>query len=203
MPSFRLSNWTRTASTISWGVILWLERVSGFCNKLLAKGNLPSKAVWPLIDRCVSRKLLFRSLIPTDENRGDPMLRLKRKPQISCLNYYGAWAITLIETEVNAFHVSWKGDSVCVDYQEADGNGLTDSRTFTLEKLQQLGLHTRFRRSSRSFWVIIRSSFLESNSPIRSSFRLLRRQINVDVSASIVRKDRQPLLSNKNFNDAI
>jgi len=57
----------------------------------------------------------------------------------------------LDRTEVNAFHVSWKGDSVCVDYQEADGNGLTDSRTFTLEKLQQLGLHTRFRRSSRSF----------------------------------------------------
>jgi len=54
----------------------------------------------------------------------------------------------LDRTEVNAFHVSWNADSVCVDYQEPDGQ--SDSRTFTPEKLLQLGLHIRFRRSSRS-----------------------------------------------------
>ncbi len=51
-------------------------------------------------------------------------------------------------TEVSAFRVSWKSDSVSIDYQGPDGQ--TDSRTFTPEKLQQLGLHIRFRRSSRS-----------------------------------------------------
>ena len=55
----------------------------------------------------------------------------------------------LDRTAVSAFHVSWNADSVCVDYQEPDGQ--SDSRTFTPEKLQQLGLHIRFRRSSRSF----------------------------------------------------
>jgi hypothetical protein len=54
----------------------------------------------------------------------------------------------LDRTAVSAFHVSWNADSVCVDYQEPDGQ--SDSRTFTPEKLQQLGLHIRFRRSSRS-----------------------------------------------------
>ena len=48
---------------------------------------------------------------------------------------------------VTAFHVFWNAESVCVDYQEPDGQ--RDSRTFTAEKLQQLGLHIRFRRSSR------------------------------------------------------
>jgi len=51
-------------------------------------------------------------------------------------------------TEVSAFHVSWKSDSVSIDYKGPDGK--TDSRTFTPDKLQQLGLHIRFRRSSRS-----------------------------------------------------
>src|SRR5882724_2453754 len=51
-------------------------------------------------------------------------------------------------TEVSAFHISWNADSVCVDYQETDGK--TDSRTFTPEKLHQLGMHIRFRRASRS-----------------------------------------------------
>jgi hypothetical protein len=52
----------------------------------------------------------------------------------------------LDRTEVSAFHILWTPDSVCVDYQESDGQ--SDSRTFTAEKLQQLGLHSRFRRSS-------------------------------------------------------
>lgn len=46
------------------------------------------------------------------------------------------------------FHVSWTRDSVSVDYRAGDGR--SDCRTFTPEKLQELGLHTRFRRSSQS-----------------------------------------------------
>ncbi len=53
----------------------------------------------------------------------------------------------LDRTAASAFHISWSPDSIFVDYQRADGE--SDSRTFTPEKLQQLGLHTRFRRSSR------------------------------------------------------
>ena len=57
----------------------------------------------------------------------------------------------LDRTEVSAFHISWTSDSISVDYQELDGQ--TNSRTFTPEKLQQLGLHISFRRSSRSAWT--------------------------------------------------
>ena len=46
----------------------------------------------------------------------------------------------------DAFHVSWTPDSVSVNYQHADGQH--DQRTFTAGKLQELGLHRRFRRSS-------------------------------------------------------
>ena len=48
----------------------------------------------------------------------------------------------------NAFHISWTPDSVSVDYQQADGE--SESRNFTPGKLQELGLHNRFRRANRS-----------------------------------------------------
>jgi hypothetical protein len=54
----------------------------------------------------------------------------------------------LDRTEVSAFHISWMVDSVSVDFQTL--NGQSDSRTFTAEKLEQLGSHLRFRRSSRT-----------------------------------------------------
>jgi hypothetical protein len=54
----------------------------------------------------------------------------------------------LDRTEVSAFHISWTYDSVSVDFQSL--NGQSDSRTFTAEKLEQLGSHSRFRRSSRT-----------------------------------------------------
>src|SRR5882724_5586801 len=71
----------------------------GFCETLLAKAILPSRAVADrqFIGRCVSRRLIFHGLIPTDKNKGEPILRHKRKVQVSCLNFCVAWAITLIE----------------------------------------------------------------------------------------------------------
>jgi hypothetical protein len=53
----------------------------------------------------------------------------------------------LDRTEVSVFHVLWDSDSVSVDFRLSDGQN--DSRTFTTEKLQQLGSHSRFLRSSR------------------------------------------------------
>jgi len=57
----------------------------------------------------------------------------------------------LDRTEVSSFHILWTPDSVSVDYQESDGQ--SDSRTFTAEKLQQLGLHSRFRRSFSRYGI--------------------------------------------------
>jgi hypothetical protein len=54
----------------------------------------------------------------------------------------------LDRTDVRAFHISWTPQSVCVDSQLPDGE--RDSRMFTSEKLEQLGSHARFRRSSGS-----------------------------------------------------
>ena len=56
----------------------------------------------------------------------------------------------LDRAEVSAFHISWLLSSVTVDYTELRGQ--TDSRTFTAEKLQQLGLHSRFRRANHRSW---------------------------------------------------
>ena len=56
----------------------------------------------------------------------------------------------LDRTEVNAFHIAWLPDSVSVDYQA--GRGQKDSRTFTAEKLRQLGSHLRFRRANPRSW---------------------------------------------------
>jgi len=54
----------------------------------------------------------------------------------------------LDRAEVNTFHISWSADSASVDFQSMDGQ--SGSRTFTAEKLEQLGSHSRFRRSSRT-----------------------------------------------------
>lgn len=53
----------------------------------------------------------------------------------------------LDRTQVSAFHIAWLPYSVTVEYEELRGQ--TDSRSFTAEKLQQLGLHSRFRRGNR------------------------------------------------------
>lgn len=43
------------------------------------------------------------------------------------------------------FHITWTQDSVTAAYHGPDGR--SECRKFTAEKLQQLGLHTRIRRS--------------------------------------------------------
>jgi hypothetical protein len=53
----------------------------------------------------------------------------------------------LERTGANVFHISWNTDSVSIEYLQPDGG--RESRTFTIAKLHELGLHSRFRRSSR------------------------------------------------------
>ena len=52
----------------------------------------------------------------------------------------------LDQSNVCAFHISWVSASVSVYFQFLDGE--CDSRTFTVEKLQQLGSSSRFLRSN-------------------------------------------------------
>jgi hypothetical protein len=52
----------------------------------------------------------------------------------------------LDRTKVSTFHISWWSNSVVVKSESVDGQ--SDSRTFTADKLEQLGSHSRFRRSS-------------------------------------------------------
>jgi hypothetical protein len=49
---------------------------------------------------------------------------------------------------VGSFQICWASDSVSVVFQLLDGQ--CDSLTFTQEKLQRLGLSSRFRRSSQA-----------------------------------------------------
>ena len=53
----------------------------------------------------------------------------------------------LDRSQANTFHISWASSAVSVDFQLLGGGN--DSRTFTAEKLEQLGSHSRFRRSTR------------------------------------------------------
>ena len=52
----------------------------------------------------------------------------------------------LEQSDVSAFQVFWKQDSALLSFNSRDGQ--SDSRTFTADKLQQLGSLSRFRRSS-------------------------------------------------------
>jgi hypothetical protein len=100
----------------------------------------------------VNRSLRFS---PTDISRLDAQGQKKRQDH-SLSHMPGPSRLSqllrtlgdhLDRTGVSAFHISWRPESVFVDYQGPAGE--SDCRTFTPEKLQQLGSHTRFRRSSR------------------------------------------------------
>jgi hypothetical protein len=52
----------------------------------------------------------------------------------------------LDRTAANSFRISWTSALISVGFESSDGQ--SDSRTFTTDKLEQLGAHSRFRRSS-------------------------------------------------------
>jgi hypothetical protein len=91
---------------------------------------------------------------PDDISRIDDQSKKQRKMDSSHTQTYRRLS-QLLRTlgdylgrmEVKTFHISWASSSVSVDFQLPDGR--IDSRTFTAEKLEQLGPHSRFRRTSR------------------------------------------------------
>jgi len=100
----------------------------------------------------VSRSVRFS---PADISRLDDQAQKQRRNNSSPPEAYvrlsqllRALGDHLDRTKVSAFHISWTSDSVSVDFQLLDGQ--SDSRTFTAEKLQQLGSSSRFRRSGRT-----------------------------------------------------
>ena len=85
-----------------------MKRASGFCEMLLERVILPSKAVAGrrLIIHYVSRHIIFHDLIPTNKSKGKGILRHKLRAQGSCLNSCVAWAITLTERRSAGFAFS-------------------------------------------------------------------------------------------------
>ena len=53
----------------------------------------------------------------------------------------------LDQSRASTFQISWTHDSVSIVFDSVDSQ--SESRTFSSEKLQELGSHLRFRRSSR------------------------------------------------------
>ena len=100
----------------------------------------------------VTRSVRFSA---TDISRLDEQAQMQRRNHASLLDPYARLS-QLLRTlgdhldgmSVSAFQISWVSDSVSVGFQLPDGQ--IDSRTFTAEKLQQLGLSSRFRRSSQA-----------------------------------------------------
>jgi hypothetical protein len=92
---------------------------------------------------------------PMDISRLDVQGRKKRRGHSSAQIRGASKLSQLLRTlgehldriEVSAFNISWDPDSVAVNYEIRDGH--RERRDFSIEKLHQLGLHMRFRRSSR------------------------------------------------------
>ena len=132
------------APIMSRRVIPWTEQANGFCAKLSA----PVSARESLLDSSVR-------FTPDDISRLDDLAEKQRKINPSPHTQTYRRLSQLLRTlgdhldrmEVNTFHISWASSSVAVDFQLPDGR--IDSRTFTAEKLEQLGSHSRFRRASR------------------------------------------------------
>ena len=92
---------------------------------------------------------------PADISRLDDQAQLQRRRNFYQPEAYGRLS-QLLRTlgddldrmNASAFQVCWASDSVSIYFQFLDGQ--CDSRTFTVEKLQQLGSSSRFRRSSQA-----------------------------------------------------
>jgi hypothetical protein len=54
----------------------------------------------------------------------------------------------LDRARANAFQIFWGSDPISIDYQQADGQ--SESQSFTIAELKELGLHNRAHRSARS-----------------------------------------------------
>jgi len=100
----------------------------------------------------VTRSVQFS---PADISRLDEQAQLQRRrnsPQPEGYSRLSQLLRTLGDhldrMNASAFQICWGSDSVSIYFQFLDGE--CDSRTFTVEKLQQLGSSSRFLRSSRA-----------------------------------------------------
>jgi hypothetical protein len=96
-----------------------------------------------------SRSVRFTA---TDISRLDEQARKQRNnPSISQQTFnrlsqmLRALGDHLDQSRVSTSHISWTPASVSVDFKSRDGQ--SDSRTFSPQKLEELGKHLRFRRS--------------------------------------------------------
>ena len=100
----------------------------------------------------VNRSVRFR---PSDISRLDEQAQLQWRRNSPQPEAYGKLS-QLLRTlgdhldrmNACAFQICWGSDSVSVYFQFLDGQ--CDTRTFTVEKLRQLGSSSRFLRSSRA-----------------------------------------------------
>ena len=93
------------------------------------------------------------SFSPTDLARLDGRTQKKNTSQDKqdCITLSGLLHTLgdhLDRSQAKLFHISWMHDSVSAQYQFADGQ--SDSRTFTLAKLKQIGSFSRFGASART-----------------------------------------------------
>ena len=128
-------------------------------NYLMQIDSLDAASEWILrqaVSPMARESLLDGSVrfTPDDISRLDDRAMKQRKTNSSHMQTYRRLS-QLLRTvgdyldgmEVKTFHISWASSSVSVDFQLPDGR--IDSRTFTAEKLEQLGPHSRFRRTTR------------------------------------------------------
>lgn len=104
----------------------------------------------------MSRQPVGRSVrfSPTDVSRLDEQAQRQRKLALVDKQTHGRLSQLLRtlgdhldRSEAKRFQISWSYDTASIEFQRSDGEN--DSRTFTAEKLDQLGWHSRFRRSGR------------------------------------------------------
>jgi hypothetical protein len=131
--------------------VMWTSSVNEAGEWILRNALNPHVSAQSSRESTTKRTFCFR---PADITRLDAQSQKKRTNHSSSQTQVSKLLSQLLRTlgdhldrtDVRTFHISWTPDSVCIDYQGADEQ--RDRRTFTREKLQQLSLHTRFRRSS-------------------------------------------------------
>jgi hypothetical protein len=120
----------------------WILRHALSPNDHSALGTQPSPAAGPVrftpadISRLDDQALKQRRI---DSSRNTQVYRRLSQLLRTLGDHLDRW-------EARTFRISWRAHSVVVDFQSSDGQ--SDYRTFTVEKLEQLGFHARFRRSS-------------------------------------------------------
>ena len=128
------------------------DALSAATEWILRQSLSPTDVTWQSTRRSTSRSVRFT---PADILRLDDQAKKQRRPNSSPDRQTHRRLSQLLRVlgdhldrmEVYSFQISWTETSSSVEFQSTEGLG--DSRSFTAEKLAQLGSHSRFRRSSR------------------------------------------------------